>query len=236
MEIMIGRDANTSQLRVSTGLQSKLLGAPGSVPNTVSRQHCTLTINEKGEYVLKNIKVQNTTYVNGMLIQSKVVTDSDTIELGPDRYRLDWNALRLFIPKTVDITHLKKICEEYDQEIMELKKNRERFQILRGVTGVLTPIALFAGGIYSFFNPGERGPQNIVYWTLLTIIVIIGASLFIKALKECGTFDEQIKKVQEKYMKKIVCPNCHKFLGFNGYSYIAQQYDACQHCKVKFKK
>lgn len=51
MELIIGRDASTSQLRITMGQQSKTFGVAGSVPMTVSRQHCSLTINPDGSYI-----------------------------------------------------------------------------------------------------------------------------------------------------------------------------------------
>lgn len=48
MQIIIGRDAKTSQLNVIIGQQTLRLGAPGSVPQTVSRQHCRITVTEGG--------------------------------------------------------------------------------------------------------------------------------------------------------------------------------------------
>lgn len=64
MQIIIGRDAKTSQLNVIIGQQTLRLGAPGSVPQTVSRQHCRITVTEGGTYVVENLKAANITYIN----------------------------------------------------------------------------------------------------------------------------------------------------------------------------
>lgn len=53
MGLIIGRDASTSQLRITMGQQSKTFGGAGSVPMTVSRQHCSLTINPDGSYRIR---------------------------------------------------------------------------------------------------------------------------------------------------------------------------------------
>ena len=42
MELIIGRDPETSKLRISVGQQSRLFGANGSVPSSVSRQHISI--------------------------------------------------------------------------------------------------------------------------------------------------------------------------------------------------
>lgn len=70
MEFIIGRDPQTSQLKVACGQQSIRLGNPGDVPMTVSRQHCLLTV-DNDHYTIKNLKPQNVTFVNGMAIAQK---------------------------------------------------------------------------------------------------------------------------------------------------------------------
>ena len=62
MQIIIGRDAKTSQLNVIIGQQTLRLGAPGSVPQTVSRQHCRITVTEGGTYLVENLKAANDTH------------------------------------------------------------------------------------------------------------------------------------------------------------------------------
>ena len=44
MDLIIGRDANTAQLKVVNGTQVTLIGSPASVPMDVSRQHCQLKV------------------------------------------------------------------------------------------------------------------------------------------------------------------------------------------------
>ena len=79
MELIIGRDASTSQLRITMGQQSKTFGVAGSVPMTVSRQHCSLTINPDGSYRITNLKPQNVTFVNGVEIMAKTIINSSLI-------------------------------------------------------------------------------------------------------------------------------------------------------------
>ena len=79
MEIILGRDPATKRLKAVIGQQPFLGGDPGSVPQSVSRQHCSLTRQGDGKYLLKNLKVENTTYVNGAPYEKKVVTENDRI-------------------------------------------------------------------------------------------------------------------------------------------------------------
>ena len=66
MQVIIGRDAKTSQLAVVIGQQVVRLGNPGSVPQTVSRQHCRITATADGCYQVENLKEANITYINNV--------------------------------------------------------------------------------------------------------------------------------------------------------------------------
>ena len=90
MEIIIGRDEETSKLSVAIGQQRGVVGKQSSVPKSVSRQHCSITINANNTFELKNLKAQNVTYVNGIPIERKRVTENDVIELGEDHFLLEW--------------------------------------------------------------------------------------------------------------------------------------------------
>lgn len=56
MELIIGRESQKNRLRISVNNQDFFLGDIGSVPQSVSRQHCKLVIKEKGNYVITTIK------------------------------------------------------------------------------------------------------------------------------------------------------------------------------------
>ncbi len=121
MELIIGRDANSQQLQIFTASQTKSFGVQGSVPMTVSRQHCKLTIDSNGSMRIHNLKMENETFVNGISIQNRQVTEKDKVELGHNRYVLDWNFVKAMVPATADIRPLKKIWDEYDKHRMELQ-------------------------------------------------------------------------------------------------------------------
>ena len=88
MEIIIGRNAQTGQLSLTMGTQTKSFGAANSVPRSVSRRHCRIQVLPNGTYTIENLKMENDTYVNGSPIFTKTVTPSDTVELGGEHYKL----------------------------------------------------------------------------------------------------------------------------------------------------
>ena len=82
MEIIIGRDQQTRQLCVIKDGNSKLCGQPGSVPMDVSRHHISLQPAGNGKWKIKNLNERNVTFVNGIAVESKTISESDRIELG----------------------------------------------------------------------------------------------------------------------------------------------------------
>ena len=89
MELIIGREAGASRLRISINNQDRFWGNANSVPKSVSRQHCKVVTDDKGGYIITNLKPENVTYVNGVQIESKHISGKDRIELGADRYFME---------------------------------------------------------------------------------------------------------------------------------------------------
>ena len=115
MEMIIGRDAETSRLKILVGQKPYMAGERNSVPKTVSRKHCSITQQDGGMFLIKNLEVENITYVNGLPIEKKFVNEKDKIELGPEHYLLNWDILKKVLPpvkKEVDIRHLKNLLQK----------------------------------------------------------------------------------------------------------------------------
>lgn len=224
--IIIGRDANTAQLKLTIGQQSKSFGSQNCVPQTVSRRHCSLTLSDDGSYKLHNLNPQNVTYVNGLECEAKTVTMRDRIELGPQHFLLDWDVVRQIVPAIADIRPLEAVWTEYDSHSTAQLIADRKFNALRGATGLVTMIAI----IFSFVL--GHGPIYIVFY-----VVAIFVTLFftIKAYKDSSKVPLKNKKMKEDFQRNYVCPHCHHFLGFQSFE-ILSQYDACPYCKTKFRK
>ena len=82
MEIIIGRDQQTRKLCVIKDGSLQLYGKENSIPQTVSRRHFSMQSLGEGKWKIQNLNDRNVTYVNGIGVESKTVTDSDKIELG----------------------------------------------------------------------------------------------------------------------------------------------------------
>lgn len=229
MDVIIGRDANTSQLDITIGQQVFRLGSFVSVPMTVSRKHCRLVIADDGTWTIENIKTENSTFVNGIQIVKKAISQDDNITLGSDKYALDLkaiaNVVEKVMPKNADIRPLKKVWDDYEQENLKQVIAERRFNALRGATGIVTMtaivLAMFLG-------------HNIYYVGAYCFAILLVLIFTIKAYRDSTRNPLRKKKITEEFRKHYVCPNCghHFTMSYDELSL----YDACPWCKSKFIK
>ena len=222
MELIIGRDAESSQLKISADKQSKLFGAKGSVPGSVSRQHCSLTINADNTYLVKNIKAQNATYVNGVAVESKVVKEGDSIELGVDHYMLEWSFVNEMKPKMADIRPLKKVWEDYN---LEKKRIREKQKTVGLLASVPMGISMF-GGLVTAIIPGIF---TIAFTAIAFLIMLYG--LYRRATDKSA---EELEELNTKMQRDYSCPNCRRYLGQPFEQLMLM--DNCPYCRTMFRK
>lgn len=227
INIIIGRDASTRQLRLETETQSKVFGNPGSVPMSVSRHHCSIRIDDEGSYTITNLKPQNTTYVNGLSIESKTIKSTDIIEIGPDHYRLDWAAIKSMVKISVDIKPLEQIWIDYDAAKTNLTIKERQFGALRSATGIITMVAI----LFAILTGQHGGLYILLYVTA----IILSGGFFIVAYRNAAKIPLQKKELDYEFQKNYRCPHCGRFLGFQSYDLVSQN-DACPYCRTKFRK
>ena len=232
MDLVIGRDGQTSQLNVSVGQKVYRFFAAESVPTSVSRQHCIITVKGEDNYVIRNIKATNVTYVNGIEIEEKSVTLSDKIELGRERYMLNLSyILGKLLPqqqpkKTIDITPLQQIWDEYNAEDLRLKKQQKNIGMLASVPMGFTML----GGLLTGVCPPIR-PYAIIFTAIALIIMVYG---FYKRYTD-NTL-EKLQQLKNEFQQKYVCPNpdCRHFLGMTPYASLKSKSN-CPYCKAKIE-
>lgn len=226
MEIIIGRDQNTRKLRVINGDKQTLLGLPNSVPMDVSRHHMSLQPMGNGKWQVKNLNEKNVTFVNGIAIESKVVSESDKIEMGASHYLFSWEAVLGSKEETVDIRPLKKIWDEYDKQRLELQIAERKFNAARSATGIITMIAIACSFILG------HGPIYLVLYALAIGISVVFTYL---AYQKSSAVPHKQQEMNKDFQRQYVCPKCKHFMGFTDYDILIQN-DACPHCKTKYKK
>lgn len=227
MEITIGRDPETAQLRIEADGKMVRYGAAGSVPKSVSRRHCSITVVEGGRMAVNNLNDKNETFVNGRSVESKGVTEGDRIELGDGKYVLDWKAVRSIVPAVADIRPLKKIWDGYQEQLLEQQIKERKFGTLRSATGLITMVAI-ALGLFT-------GRNSYVYIILYVAAFVIAVAFTVKAYKDSANVPRRMRELGNDFQKRYVCPKCGHFLGMQSYD-VLKQNDGCPYCRARFRK
>lgn len=241
MELIIGREAETSKLSIRFGQQETTLGQNGSVPKTVSRQHCRLSLTAEGTLSLSNISPKNITCVNGVQIESKTVTpNKDIVTLGSAGYLLDLvtiaNYLKGLNPqkakapvKTVSISHLEQVWDTNHDIKLQIQIKEKKLGAARSITGIFSMSSVACG-----FIPGisEIPALRISLYVLAFMLVVY---FFIVTYRSSSTLPKFMDELDRKFHDDYVCPNqeCHHFLGYQPY-YDLKKRDSCQFCKAKY--
>lgn len=226
MEIIIGRNQSNRQLTIIKDGVERNYGKANSVPMDVSRHHISLQPVGTGKWQIKNLNERNVTYVNGIAVESKTISEKDKIELGNSHYLFQWDALNEPKVETIDIRSLKKIWDDYQQEDTAIRNRQKN-------NGLLASIPLgfsMLGGIIAGVAPEIRGVA-LVFTGIAFLLFIYG---LYRRSQDNSTIE--LKRLQEDFDQKWVCPKCKRPLTcFRSYTILSQN-DACPFCKTKFKK
>lgn len=228
MEYIIGRDQATRQLCIGKDGNTKLFGQPGSVPMDVSRHHLSLQPAGTGKWHIKNLNERNITFVNGIAVESKTISEKDRIELGNSHYLFQWSALSEPKEETIDIRPLKYVWDEYNRSNIEIRVRQKNIGLLSSIPIGFTML----GGLIAGVASDDIKPYAYVFTAIALIVMIYG---FYKRFTD-NSIDEQ-EEIKKKFLHYYVCPNpkCGHFMGFQDYDIIAHN-DACPYCKTKYKK
>ena len=226
MEIIIGRDQQTRQLCIIKDGNSRLYGQANSVPMDVSRHHISLVTAGSGKWKIKNLNEKNVTFVNGIAVENKIISESDKVELGNSHYLFSWAALQEPKEETVDIRPLKKIWNEYDEQRLEFQIAERKFNAARSATGIITMIAIACSLILG---------HGSIYLILYALAIGISVAFTYQAYKKSSDVPRQQREMNKDFQKRYVCPKCGHFMGFTDYDILTQS-DACPYCKTKYKK
>ena len=226
MEIIIGRDPQTRQLNIVEDGVSKKFGPAGSVPMDVSRQHISLSPTGVGKWQIKNLNERNITFVNGIAIESKIISESDKVELGNSHYLFSWKALEEPKEDKADIRSLKKVWEKYDKDNLELDIAERKFNAARSATGIITMLAIACSLILG---------HSFIYILLYALAIGISVVFTVQAYKKSSEVPQLRREIKSRFQQDYVCPKCGHFLGYQEYSILTQS-DACPYCKTKYNK
>ncbi len=226
MAIIIGRDAQTRQLNVVKDGVAKRFGQAGSVPMDVSRQHISLTPVGSGKWQIKNLNDKNVTFVNGIAVEDKTISEGDKVELGNSHYLFQWEAVQEPKVETVDIRSLKNVWEKYDKANLELDIAERKFNAARSATGIITMIAIACSIIIG---------HSFLYILLYALAIGISVVFTVQAYKKSSEVPQLRREIKKRFEQDYTCPKCRHFMGYQGYNILTQN-DACPYCKTKYVK
>lgn len=235
MEIVIGREPTTptnigGRLHITTsGRKEYFLGLENSVPKSVSRQHCRLSVAPDGKMTLTNVKPANVTFVEGVQIISKTVTADDSVGLGGECYPVDLRQVLAVVSEEIvrsyDISHLKDVWEKYQQDKIDLQVRQSKSAAVQSVSGLLS-MASIACGFIPGIPPFVRG-------ILYGLAIILAVFFFIYRMRHAGENVLKLNGLEAQFRKDYVCPNpdCRRFLGNMPYEELIKQTKSCYLCK-----
>ena len=241
--IFIGRDPQRSQLLVAMNVGGKLKCAGVdntlTISNSVSRldlatksAHCKIDIDDSGNMKITNLKDANVTYVDGTMVACKGITESSKIALGGDQYQINLRDIKKALEgldDSVDISHLKKVWDTYQEDLEKISKvqqERNRRRMLPMLIGVGTTVVT---GVLSTILPGN---SSLVLGITLPIAIISFIICF-KNYRQKDTSIEDRKKAKDWFTDNYVCPACKKFMGSEEYKLLAQR-GKCPRCGAQF--
>ena len=226
MEIIVGRNQSTRQLTIIKDGAERNYGQANSVPMNVSRHHISLQPAGNGKWQIKNLNERNVTFVNGIAVETKTISESDRVELGNSHYLFRWDALQEPKVETMDIRPLKRIWDEYNNANIEIRKKQKNIGLLASI-----PIGItMFGGLLSGVASDDLKPYAYVFTAIALVVMLYG---FYRRYTD-NSIEEQ-EEIKKTFQRKYVCPKCGHFMGFTDYEVLIQS-DACPYCKTKYKK
>lgn len=237
--ILIGREPSNSRLQLSVEIngqyKSVFLGTPNSVSNSVSRcipsqdkSHCKLVIDSQSRIRIVNANPQNITFVNNVLVESKIIDKNSLLMLGQDKYSVSVSDILEPIDKIVNVVtevsikHLEKIYDEYHEAIRRINKKAKNMANARTlylpISGIATILSYACGGdkIVQFIGLG----LGVVLMSFFAILGFTDKSV------------EEKEKLAQQFQEDYVCPKCG--IHINGAYNVIKKYKNCPHCKVKW--
>ena len=241
--ILIGREPSDGRLLIYIPEIKKYgaIGNPGCVPKSVSRckvqegvAHAKICVDQNGNLTLTKMKPDSKTYVNGIEIVSKRITESATVEFGKDHYGIDvpvvLESAKKLLPQPpedpCDISHLKNVWNKYETEMdriaisqQELAKKRQLPIIVSMSSGAITTIL----GLIT----------TSTLWATIPVSVIVSCLYFINYRKKDTSYEDR-KLAQNTLQHNYVCPSCNRLFPIISYDLLKNELispkDQKMHC------
>lgn len=239
MEIIIGREEGARRLHCVADGRAFNIGSAGSVPTSVSRQHCKLVVN--GDNItIENLKVQNVTFVDGNQVFSKAIAATSRVQLGEERFTIPLQqiiSLATGKPQaaaqpqpstapTYSLKPLKSVWEEYDERKMAITEEAAKMANRQRLQGILSLLGMCIG-----FIPGIDQTFRIII-----IVAALGIAVYFFMKGQTGdTVQKKIHDLDDEFAKKYKCPNPKCGRPFGAIPYRQIEFNkSCLACGCKY--
>ncbi len=239
IKMTIGREESKRRLLFHVDNENVVISTV--VPNSVSRRHCQLSLLDDGKMILQNLSPNNVTWVNDVAVESCAITAGDQIQLGYDKFLLDWEWINSVIhrvrskhPQEISIKHLEQVYNSYKQELDAIQKSQSRLGVIRGITPVIT-----LGAVVTSILMGKdwgakygQGFMMVAYGFAILLTVVI----FLKSWFDLSKIPQKKEDLNQRFLAKYRCPNCGYFFGYQSFMVVKANFDSCPKCGSVFKK
>lgn len=237
MEIIIGREEGARRLHCIADGREFNIGPAGSVPTSVSRKHCKITVNGSNMSI-ENLKVENITYVDGNQIFCKAISETSKVQLGNEKYSIPiQEILRLATGGNVQVPPkqeapvfslkpLKGVWDEYDRRKLEIQEAAAKAANMSRLQGILSMCGMCIG-----FIPGIDQTIRIII-----IVAALGVAVyfFLQGMSN-DSVQKKIRDLDEEYANKYKCPNPACGKPFGGVPYRQIEFNKqCFACGCKY--
>jgi len=222
------------RLAITENGNTVYFGNPGTVPQSVSRHHCELEIDDNLVMTITNVSGHNIMTVNGVeCLKKKGVQLRDEVTLGKDKYPLKLEEIvkGVYSKQTYSISHLNNVYEDYEKAKIDMQIKNAKFQNYSTISGFIIPLSIVVGTILP-----ENAPKFIrVVFYIISLIFL--AVFFVLRHKRAKVGPYKQKELTDKFNDTYVCPNpaCGHFLGNQPYRNILKA-GSCPYCKAKFEE
>lgn len=226
-------------------MMETIIGRKGNQPfeitdPKVSSKHLKATMLDSGKIQIEDLGSTNGTFVDGVRIIKKVISQDSVIMLG-GAYRLrigdvfkreggvpEGEKLKSKDSLPEEFERLKAVYEDYEEAKIRIQQENARKQFLRSLPGVAST-ALFA---FTFLL-GDT-VSGLKPFVGLIMLVGIGVSSLM-AYKGQQSVPIKMEALNKQFMVDYVCPKCKSFLGFLPFEHLKNK-GCCSMCKTKWSE
>lgn len=210
----------------------------------VSRNHCKLTEQLDGSFILEDLGSANGTFVNGSSVIRTHVTRDTIIQLGPSFKVRVADLVGSSVsegPKVqtppppqpprpeptpeFSVKPLQHVWDEYQNELDGIRDKQKSINTWR----MATPLFTMASGVLTAATGG-----NPIGWILMIIGLCITIYAFVKTSNDNS--DERRRIALDKFQTHYICPNPKCGHTHAQSPKILLQNKTCPYCKCKFKE